>query len=137
VDCYNESHLESDLARGVPTRTQAHISGGHFWGQLSVTELTKPSGIKRLDAECDSLPFHLINRLRSTAKFVVVGCGGFCAEFSPEQRFSPPTGAISAQRFYFLQPLDRDAYGRLEATWKVPGMSKSLAESGLILPFHQ
>jgi diguanylate cyclase (GGDEF)-like protein len=40
------------------------------------------------------------------------------------------------QGFYFSQPLDGDAYGRLEATWKVAGL-KGHSGSGLILPFHQ
>lgn len=65
VDCYNESHPESDLARGIPTRTRARFSGGNLWGQLSLATLAKPPCIKRLAAECESLPFHQIEGERA------------------------------------------------------------------------
>jgi hypothetical protein len=41
------------------------------------------------------------------------------------------------QGFYFSQPLDADAYARLEANWKSRPLAASVAESGLMLPFEQ
>ena len=45
------------------------------------------------------------------------------------------------QGFHYSQPLDAEAYGRLEMNWNALGgaagsRSRSSAESGLILPFH-
>jgi diguanylate cyclase (GGDEF)-like protein/PAS domain S-box-containing protein len=42
------------------------------------------------------------------------------------------------QGFHFSQPLDAEAYGRLEKTWEstVFAAAKSSSDSGLILPFH-
>ncbi len=56
-------------------------------------------------------------------------------ETEAQARFLAAHRCEYLQGFYFSQPLDADAYARLEASWK--GLPQIVLEAGLVLPFHQ
>jgi diguanylate cyclase (GGDEF)-like protein/PAS domain S-box-containing protein len=58
-------------------------------------------------------------------------------ETEAQARFLAAHDCDHLQGFYFSQPLDAEAYGRLEVSWKSRPLLQPSPESGLIYPFHR
>jgi diguanylate cyclase (GGDEF)-like protein len=58
-------------------------------------------------------------------------------ETEAQASFLRAHGCDFLQGFYFSKPLDADAYGKLELTWKASSFASPAPETGLVLPFHQ
>jgi diguanylate cyclase (GGDEF)-like protein/PAS domain S-box-containing protein len=145
-----ESMLMHDPAQAIQTLTRLKQSGVSLAVDDFGTGYSGLSYLKQLPLDSLKIARNFISNVTQDADDAAIALAIISlahnlglevvaegVETEAQARFLATHRCNYLQGFYFSQPLDADAYGRLEATWKVVGVAKGSAGSGLILPFHQ
>ena len=145
-----ESMLMSDPAQAIQTLTRLKQSGVSLAVDDFGTGYSGLSYLRQLPLDSLKIARNFISNITHDADdaaiaLAIIGLAHNLGlevvaegvETEAQARFLAGHRCDYLQGFYFSQPLDAEAYGRMEANWRAPGSARGATESGLILPFHQ